>query len=35
MFMFQVYYHIDDEQTPYCTELPVPNNRVTLGFLFK
>ncbi|CAK5084503.1 unnamed protein product [Meloidogyne enterolobii] len=27
----KVYYHIDDEQTPYCTELPVPNNRVTLG----
>uniref|UniRef100_A0A1I8BIZ6 PDZ domain-containing protein n=1 Tax=Meloidogyne hapla TaxID=6305 RepID=A0A1I8BIZ6_MELHA len=30
----KVYYHIDDEQTPYCTELPVPNDIVTLGFLF-
>lgn len=27
----KVYYHIDDEQTPYCTELPVPNDIVTLG----
>ncbi|KAI1727313.1 DIX domain-containing protein [Ditylenchus destructor] len=27
----KVYYHIDDETTPYCTEVPVPADRITLG----
>ena len=28
---FQVYYHIDDELTPYCTEVRVPPSKITLG----
>ncbi|KAK0395777.1 hypothetical protein QR680_001423 [Steinernema hermaphroditum] len=26
----KVYYNIDDEATPYCTEVPVPPDRITL-----
>uniref|UniRef100_A0A1I8AMB6 DIX domain-containing protein n=1 Tax=Steinernema glaseri TaxID=37863 RepID=A0A1I8AMB6_9BILA len=26
----KVYYNIDDETTPYCTEVPVPPDRITL-----
>lgn len=28
---FQVYYHIDDEKTPYCTDVQVPPDKITLG----
>uniref|UniRef100_A0A914DP08 DIX domain-containing protein n=1 Tax=Acrobeloides nanus TaxID=290746 RepID=A0A914DP08_9BILA len=27
----KVYYHIDDEPTPYCTEVPIPPDKITLG----
>ncbi|VDM28975.1 unnamed protein product [Toxocara canis] len=29
--IFQVYYHIDDEKTPYCTDVQVPPDKITLG----
>uniref|UniRef100_A0A915BHF3 Uncharacterized protein n=1 Tax=Parascaris univalens TaxID=6257 RepID=A0A915BHF3_PARUN len=27
----KVYYHIDDEKTPYCTDVQVPPDKITLG----
>ncbi|VDK52312.1 unnamed protein product [Anisakis simplex] len=31
IYQFKVYYHIDDEKTPYCTDVQVPPDRITLG----
>lgn len=28
---FEVYYHIDEEPTPYCTEVRVSPDKITLG----
>ncbi|VDM97251.1 unnamed protein product [Thelazia callipaeda] len=31
LVLFQVYYHIDDETVPYCTDVLVPPDKITLG----
>ncbi len=27
----KIYYHVDDQSTPYSTEVPIPPSRITLA----